>query len=155
MKKLLVIGVVLVAALFVLALVTKAKTVGTLTKVTIVRAIDGDTIVVRYSNGTIERVRLIGVNTQEMGTGRAAIEAKNFTAAFEGATVYLEFDTQQIDKYGRTLAYIWLIRPVSKVTAQEMLEQTLNGQLILQGYAEPMIVRPNTKYADWLTNARR
>jgi micrococcal nuclease len=42
---------------------------GSTYEVTVVSVVDGDTIDVRYANGTTERVRLLGVDTPEVHTG--------------------------------------------------------------------------------------
>lgn len=75
------------------------------------RAVDGDTIVL--NNG--ERVRLIGVDTPETKHPRKPVEyfgkeATAFTKRMvEGKEVRLEYDWQRKDKYGRTLAYVYLM----------------------------------------------
>lgn len=59
-------------------------------------------------------VRLIGVDTPESVHSRKPVEyfgkeASEFTKKhFEGRTVYLTYDWDRYDKYGRTLAYVWL-----------------------------------------------
>ena len=49
--------------------------------------------------------------------------------------VYLEFDKEPQDHYGRLLAYVWL--PDGRM---------LNKLLICEGYAFPLTVKPNNKY---------
>ena len=74
------------------------------------RVIDGDTIVVRG----IGRVRLIGVDTPETVDPRRPVqffgrEASAFTKRLlEGQPVRLEYDRERTDRYGRTLAYVFL-----------------------------------------------
>jgi len=74
------------------------------------RVIDGDTI--QLSNG--ERVRLIGVDTPETKHPKKPVEyfgkeASAFTKKMvEGKSVTLKYDWQRKDKYGRTLAYVYL-----------------------------------------------
>lgn len=74
------------------------------------RVIDGDTIVVRG----VGRVRLIGVDTPETVDPRRAVEffgreASAFTKRLlEGQRVRLEYDRERTDRYGRTLAYVYL-----------------------------------------------
>ena len=75
-----------------------------------VRVIDGDTIILDGN----ETVRLIGVDTPETKDPRRSVqyygaEASAFTKKLvEGKNVRLEYDQEQKDKYGRTLAYIYL-----------------------------------------------
>lgn len=74
------------------------------------RVIDGDTIDV----AGIGRVRLIGVDTPETKHPRKPVErfgreASAFTARLvEGKRVRIAYDWQRLDKYGRTLAYVYL-----------------------------------------------
>ena len=90
-----------------------------------VRVVDGDTIIL--SNG--ERVRLIGVDTPETKHPNKPVEyfgkeASAFTKRMvEGQEVRLEYDQQQRDKYGRLLAYVYL-----------MDGTFLNAEIIKQGY---------------------
>jgi micrococcal nuclease len=75
-----------------------------------VRVVDGDTIVLDGN----ETVRLIGVDTPETKDPRRPVqyygaEASAFTKKLvEGKNIRLEYDQEQKDKYGRTLAYIYL-----------------------------------------------
>lgn len=93
---------------------------------TVKRVIDGDTI--ELEGGT--KVRLIGVDTPETVDPRKPVEyfgkeASDFTKSqLEGNRVRLEYDWQRVDKYGRTLAYVY----------QE--DGTLfNAKIIALGYA--------------------
>ena len=78
---------------------------------TCIRVVDGDTIIL--SNG--ERVRLIGVDTPETKHPNKPVqyfgkEASAFTKRMvEGKEVTLEYGQQQRDKYGRLLAYVYLM----------------------------------------------
>jgi len=89
------------------------------------RVVDGDTIIL--DNG--ERVRLIGVDTPETKHPRKPVEyfgkeASAFTKKMvEGKMVRLEYDWQERDKYGRMLAYVYLM----DVTF-------LNAEILKQGY---------------------
>ena len=82
---------------------------------------DGDTIVVRLASGTEERVRLIGVDTPE-STGQVepfGREAANFTRErVAGKSVFLEIDVAERDRFGRLLAYVWLVQPTSDTEAE-------------------------------------
>ncbi len=75
-----------------------------------IRVIDGDTIVLEEN----EKVRLIGVDTPETVHPQKPAEyygkeASEFTRQMvEGKQVRLEYDWQKKDKYGRTLAYVYL-----------------------------------------------
>ena len=89
------------------------------------RVVDGDTIVLE--NG--ERVRLIGVDTPETVHPNKPVqyfgkEASAFTKNMvEGKKVKLEYDWQRKDRYGRTLAYVYLEDGTH-----------LNAEIIKQGF---------------------
>ncbi len=93
-----------------------------------VRVVDGDTIDVNI-RGKKERVRLIGVDTPETKHPKKPVqrfgkEAYLFTKEIvEKKEVRLEFDQQRRDKYGRLLAYVYL-----------MDGTFLNAEIIKQGY---------------------
>jgi len=89
------------------------------------RVIDGDTLLL--SNG--EKVRLIGVDCPETEHPQKPVqhfgeEACLFTKAMaEGKELRLGFDRQRRDKYGRLLAYVYLLDGTF-----------LNAEIIKQGY---------------------
>jgi len=92
---------------------------------TCTKVIDGDTIILDDQ----EKVRLMGVDTPETLHPIKPVqffgkEAFVFTKRMvEGKKVRLEYDWQRIDKYGRTLAYVYL--PDGTF---------LNAEIIKQGY---------------------
>jgi micrococcal nuclease len=86
----------------------------------VVRIVDGDTIVVRYA-GRNDRVRLIGIDTPEVGqcySAEAAVAARRFAG---GRAVRLLGDKTQSkrDRFGRLLAYVML--PDSRDLGRELL----------------------------------
>jgi micrococcal nuclease len=89
-----------------------------LARAEVVESVDGDTIRVRISNppaglGVVETVRLIGVDTPETVHPRREVErfgteAGAFTKQrLVGKTVFLAFDWDFRDRYGRLLAYVY------------------------------------------------
>lgn len=111
---------------------------------TLVRCIDGDTI--ELDGG--ERVRIIGVNVPETwqktkagGWKRIekpdprAIAARDFVRSFEGCRLRLTYEKQKKDRYGRTLAHIYVIDH----------NIDLGCELIKRGHAKPMAIKPNIK----------
>ena len=115
-------------------------------KALVARVIDGDTI--QLADG--RKVRLIGVDTPETVHPQKEVEyygkeASDFTKSMlEGKEVYLEYDIQPTDKYGRTLAYIWLS------------DGTLfNELLVLKGFAQVATFPPNVKYVERFTAAQK
>ena len=116
----------------------------------IVRAVDGDTAVVKV-DGQEKRVRFLGVDTPETVHPNKPVqfygkEASNFTKeSLNGRRVWLEYDSNPQDRYGRHLAYIWLKNPAT-VNESTMRESMFNAKLLLGGYAKVMIIKPNKRY---------
>lgn len=96
----------------------------------VVRVVDGDTIVVKFKNGNYEKVRLIGINTPETVDPRRPVqyfgkEASKYTKSkLTNKIVYLKYDWQIRDRYGRLLAYIYLKDGTF-----------FNAQIVKDGYA--------------------
>lgn len=106
----------------------------------VVRVVDGDTIVIDY-NGEEEKVRFIGVDTPESvhrdaskNTPYGKIASDYTKKQLLHKTVQLEFDTQERDKYGRLLAYVYLDG------------QMFNKTLLAEGHAKVATFPPNVKY---------
>lgn len=129
---------------------TESNESSSLESYTVEYVIDGDTFIVSI-DGYSTKIRLIGVDTPESVASDAYLqssgkentvegkEASNFTTdLITGKTVYLEYDTDKTDKYGRTLAYVYL---------DENKETMLQDVLLEKGLACTMTTKPNTKYA--------
>ncbi|HEX6206824.1 MAG TPA: thermonuclease family protein [Actinomycetota bacterium] len=114
--------------------------------VAVVRVVDGDTIWVAPE----QRVRLIGIDTPEVDWygGRAECygeEAGLFMRGLlEGERVRLEYDQEPRDRYGRTLAYVYLEDG-----------RMVNLLLVRRGYAAVSIFEPNDRYEAGLRAAER
>jgi micrococcal nuclease len=108
---------------------------------TVVRTIDGDTIDVRFANGRVERIRILGADTPETKDPRKAVqcygpEASAYThARLSGRSVTLETDAVPRDKYGRLLAYVY----VDGVRYDD--------ELLRLGYARLLVIPPNGSHA--------
>ena len=95
----------------------------------VTRVVDGDTIEVRMSDGELEKVRLLLVDTPEVFGGVECYGRE--TSAFvrgllpAGAIVRLERDETNRDSFGRLLRYLYL--PDGTM---------LNERLVEDGYAE-------------------
>ncbi len=80
---------------------------------TVVVVYDGDTVKVRFDSGAERRVRLIGIDTPEIGetpkeTPLEALLAKRFTFHhLFRQRVELTYERELEDRYGRLLAYVW------------------------------------------------
>lgn len=108
----------------------------------VTRVIDGDTIKVQRRGKDIS-VRLIGIDTDEVGRNRVNPDGIGWRAAMyvfdlleDDPQVRLRFDKEREDKYGRTLAYVYL--PDGRMLNEIMLEE---------GWAETLTIPPNTKHA--------
>ncbi|MBR4196367.1 MAG: thermonuclease family protein [Synergistaceae bacterium] len=116
----------------------------------IVRAVDGDTAVVKV-DGQERRVRFLGVDTPETVHPNKPVqffgkEASNFTKeSLNGRRVWLEYDANPQDRYGRHLAYIWLNNPKT-INESSIRGNMFNAKLLLGGYAKVMIIKPNKRY---------
>jgi micrococcal nuclease len=114
----------------------------------VTRVIDGDTAEVELGGREIH-VRFIGIDTPESVAPDQPVEcfgpqASAYTERrLEGRTVTLEFDVERVDRYGRTLAYVWL--------GDELFNETL----VARGYALVTTYPPDVKYVDRLVAAQR
>ncbi len=106
----------------------------------VTKVLDGDTIVLEHG----ETVRYLGVDTPELGKknggpefySREAIKFNKQMVLFK--KVRLEFDVEQKDGHGRTLAYVYVKKAF------------INADLVRLGYARAMIKPPNVKHKDLL-----
>lgn len=126
---------------------------GNLQEAVVTRVVDGDTLVANI-DGADEKIRLIGVDTPESVHPDASRNTEEGKEASEhtksvlpaGTHVWLESDTADADKYGRLLRYVWLEQPDNPNDAGEVKSKMLNAELIAEGWADPMPVKPNTKW---------
>lgn len=108
--------------------------------------IDGDTFEVRSG----ERVRLIGVNAPEYTPWKNRVEPHGKEALFfarrllKGQKVYLETDIRPKDRYGRTLAYVYLDDGTF-----------VNRRLVEEGYATAKFYPPNGRHRQVLEEAQK
>ena len=129
-----VVPATLVSALLLCSLSPRAlSAAGAAESVQVVRVVDGDTLVLR----NVGTVRLIGIDTPETVDPRKPVQAFGMEAtAFlrqfvQGQPVRVEYDTQRFDKYGRTLAYLYLPD-----------DSFVNLEMVRQGYAHAYLNYP-------------
>jgi len=114
----------------------------------VTRVVDGDTIHVDLG-GSDTTIRIIGIDTPEKDGPYTeeecyGQEASRYTyQALRGRDVELEFDVERTDRYGRTLAYVWVDGGL------------FDERILRDGYAVLLTVPPNVKYVDRLTDAQR
>jgi micrococcal nuclease len=143
---LLVLLAALAAMLLVLALRPSAAGRRTLSA-RVLRAVDGDTLLVRLGGGARERVRLIGVDTPEdVAPGRPvecwSRRAARYTEdAATGRTVTLDVGREPRDRYGRLLAEVRV----------EGAARNLEEALLAGGFARPLAIAPNVDHAPLYT----
>jgi micrococcal nuclease len=107
----------------------------------VIRAVDGDTVVVALAGGRTDTIRLLGVDTPEthhptkpvgcFGPEAAAYTARRLT----GRLVHLEGDVETRDMYGRRLAYLILDG------------RRFNDELLRRGYGRLLVIAPNGAHA--------
>lgn len=105
----------------------------------VIRVYDGDTI--KLDNG--ESVRYIGIDTPETHHPYRPVEFLGKEASkvnkdlVAGKKVYLEFDIEKRDRYGRLLAYVFLEDGTF-----------VNAELVRLGYAYTYTFPPDVKYTE-------
>lgn len=111
----------------------------------VVEVIDGDTVIIEGGKNSI--VRYLGIDSPEIRTTDSpgdplGEEALDFNASLvQGKRVWLEFDKEKYDVYGRLLAYVY---------ADGKL---VNLEMLRNGLATPLIIEPNDKYSDLIYEA--
>ena len=114
----------------------------------VLRVVDGDTIHVELGGDDVA-IRLIGIDTPEVEgtfTDRecfGVVASRSAHELFDGAVVQLEFDVERLDRFGRTLAYVWLDGELA------------NERLVRDGFATVSTFPPNVRYVDRFLEAER
>lgn len=122
------------------------------------KVIDGDTIKVYTGNSNQEQktIRLISINTPEIHNPTKSIECfgeeayQKALSLLDNQKVRLEYDFKkgELDKYGRTLAYVFLERDDS---GEEIF---INEFMIREGYAYEESYGVGYKYQDLFERAQ-
>jgi micrococcal nuclease len=109
MRRISPVSVVLICGALVAVAAHGASTPAFRLHGTVTYVVDGDTVDVRLDDGRRERIRLIGIDTPEVGEcGFAKAASYARTVALGRATILVGDATQATrDRYGRLLAYVW------------------------------------------------
>lgn len=134
--------------------VAKYRLNNTKHEATLIAVVDGDTLIMELDGSNV-KVRLIGIDTPESVHQDASKNtiygnyASDHTKAILSATttLYLEYDEDIEDDYGRLLAYVWL-EDTDKESEEEIRTKMLNAKILADGYAINKEYPPNIKYAD-------
>lgn len=115
-------------------------------EMTVVSVHDGDTLDLRDRTGSVETVRIIGIDTPEVYPeyecfGDEATEALRRLAPV-GSVLRVVTDEEPFDRYDRLLLYLWNDDDVF-----------VNLALVEGGYAEAIRVRPNDRHWNVLRDA--
>ncbi|MCS6266080.1 MAG: thermonuclease family protein [Vampirovibrio sp.] len=117
--------------------------------------VDGDTFTCDFNNDGVivrktEKVRMLYIDTPEIHHSKRnpsgepqpfSKEAKAYTTnQLLGKIVYLRYDTKPEDRYGRKLALVYTVDPAKTKSI------SVNEQLLLEGLATVMIIKPNATY---------
>ncbi len=87
----------------------------------------------KESKKNIQTIIFLGKKAKEFTEKNLLIRKKGRRKIYKN--VFLEFDVEPQDRYGRMLAYVWLPNG-----------EMLNKKIICSGYAYPLTVPPNVKY---------
>lgn len=108
---------------------------------TVVRVVDGDTLVVSINN-IDQTIRLLNVNAPETKDPNRPVEclgsqANDFLkeALPKGSKVRLEFDRERHDRYGRTLAGVF-----------NSSGALINAEVARRGFGIPVVIGDNRKF---------
>lgn len=148
---------ILLAALVVLALlllsVAAGRAFGEMARgdgeqaVSVVRVIDGDTLVASV-DGRETTIRLLNVDTPETKDPDKPVqclgpEATEFLTELlpAGTRITLEYDVERTDRYGRTLAGVYVDRDL------------INAKIAAAGMGVPVLFEPNSRFLDEVIRA--
>lgn len=111
---------------------------------------NGDTIRVKFDDGQKWRVRLIGINSPEIGDARADVEfraqmSKRFTFFhLYRKKIRLTYESNVFDSYGGVMAYVW--------TGEDQL---FNKFIISEGFASAYLNLPFSYKEEFMEEQRQ
>lgn len=104
---------------------------------------DGDTMQVEVPGGRREKIRLLGIDSPEIGQPPWGVRARDFTRGLAlDKEVRVETDVQPRDKYGRLLGYVYAGKTF------------VNLEVIRQGHAVLLTYPPNVRHVELFTQAQ-
>jgi endonuclease YncB( thermonuclease family) len=110
---------------------------------TVVSVTDGDTIRVSLEGGPDTAVRLIGINTPEIGECFAEEAALGLSdLAPVGTAIAMTRDVSELDEFGRLLRYVW------------RGGISVNEEMVRRGFATTRRYPPDTAMAETLVQAQ-
>ena len=117
----------------------------------VTKIVDGDTFWVNNSTPKGLKIRIIGIDAPEAkrtfnrDAGFYGIESKLYlTKMLTGKRVRLVSDVDSLDRYGRTLSYVYLEDGTF-----------VNAELLKNGYAVLLTIPPNVAFADYFAKLQR
>ena len=111
----------------------------------VVAIVDGDTIRVEI-DGTVYRLRYIGIDSPEVGLPHADEATAADRRLVGAATVFLETDVSNTDQFGRLLRYVWLAHGTGWLL--------VNRELVRLGDAVSKAYPPDTEYQSLFDTAQ-
>ena len=106
----------------------------------VIEIIDGDTIIVMINDSKVE-IRFLGINTPEKGKAYYE-EAKDFLKEIENKSVRLLRDFENLDRYNRSLRYVFYNNKI------------MNVEILQEGFGTSFMVN-GLKYENKLKNAEK
>lgn len=110
---------------------------------TVVRIVDGDTLILRFGPDDDERVRLLRIDTPELSRDGQPAECLALAATEQltrfappGTNVLIATDVEIRDQFGRLLAHVW--------RADDGI--WINGGMLATGYAKVVTFPPNVTW---------
>ena len=115
------------------------------------RIVDGDTFWIDDGSEKGIKIRLTGIDAPETRNSRNRVKSafgeestRYLTGLIAGKRVRLEYDIDTLDRYGRTLAYVYLEDGTF-----------VNASMVRNGYASVMTTPPNVRYAETFVELAR
>lgn len=111
-------------------------------KIRITKIVDGDTFWAADESLVNKKYRLIGIDAPEIANHAkkkkdpfAAVSTKALQEYLKDSIAFIQFDKDSFDRYKRYLVY-----------AYNQQNQFINYEMIRNGFATVMSIRPNTSY---------